>query len=109
MPTNYILYPVNNLGTSPVAIRASVAASTQVLCLSLTMANVTAATVNGRAYVTRSGVDYDLVPLTAIPSGGSLVAIGESQKLVLNTGDVLNVVGDTATSLDCLLSALEVT
>lgn len=109
MPNTYKLYVANNVGTGANTIRASVAASTQVVCLSLTLCNTTAAQVKGRVFVTRSAVDYDVHGLVEIPPGQSFVSIGESQKLVLETGDELKVIGDTASSLDCLLSTLEVT
>ena len=44
-----------------------------------------------------------------IPAGGSLVAIGGDQKLVMEASDIIKVKSDTATSIDVALSILEIT
>ena len=41
--------------------------------------------------------------------GGALVAVGGDQKLVLETGDKIKVVSDTASSVDTIVSVLEQT
>ena len=39
--------------------------------------------------------------------GGALVAVGGDQKLVLETGDIIKVQSDTASSIDTIVSVME--
>ena len=50
---------------------------------------------------------FDAVPMLAF--GGALVAVGGDQKLVLETGDIVKVVSDTASSIDTIVSVMEQT
>ena len=45
----------------------------------------------------------------AAATGGALVAVGGDQKLVLETGDLIRGVSDTASSVDTIVSVMEQT
>ena len=53
--------------------------------------------------------DTYLIKEAPIPSGGSLVVIGGDQKVVLEPTDSIKVKSDTASSVDVVMSILEIT
>jgi len=55
-----------------------------------------------------AGHDVYLVKAAAIPGGGSLVVVGGDQKLVLETGDKVKVLSSDASSIDAIVSVLEI-
>ena len=75
----------------------TVAGSTEVTVIGLTVSNVTGSTY------------FSIVKEAPIPSGGSLVVIGGDQKVVMEPGDSMRVKSDTASSLDVVMSILEIT
>ena len=78
-------------------------ASTQITVIGLSVANTTSAAVT--ASVTLNGA-Y-LVKNAPIPVGGSLVAVGGDQKLVVEATDVLSV--SASGNVDVITSTLEMT
>lgn len=50
-----------------------------------------------------------LVKAAPIPVGGSLVIVGGDQKVVMEPGDKITVISNTASSADCVLSHLDIT
>ena len=99
-------YVAADVGTSASTI---VTASTQTTVIGMTVANLTTSPITVSVYVTISATDYYVVKDAVVPAGGSLVPIGGDQKLVLETGDALKVISDTATSADVIASVLEIT
>ena len=87
----------------------TVGASTETTVIGLTVANTTASTVNIDVTLNDGANDTYVVKDAPIPTGGALVPIGGNQKIVLNTGDSIKVNSDTASSVDAILSILEIT
>jgi hypothetical protein len=58
--------------------------------------------------VTAGGVTVYVVKGALIPAGGALVPIGGDQKIVLEAADKITVASDTVSSIDVLLSVLEI-
>jgi hypothetical protein len=50
-----------------------------------------------------------VVKAAEIYTGGALVAVGGDQKLVLETGDIIKVKSNTASSIDTIISVMEQT
>lgn len=99
-----------NVGTSLTAVGSyTVAASTKTVVIGLTMANVGSATIYADATVNDGVNEHYIVKSAPIPVGGSLVAVGTDQKIVLITGDQIKVKSDTASSLDAILTIMEIT
>lgn len=99
-----------NLGTSLTAVGTyTVAASTKTIVVGLTLANVSSGTIYADATLNDGTNDYYIVKSAPIPAGGSLVVIGGEQKIVLKTNDSIKVKSDTASSLDAVLSIMEIT
>jgi len=106
MANTFKNYPSAAVGTSAATIVTASAATT---VIGLTVANITASTINVDVYTTIGGSDYYIVKGAVIPSGGALVPIGGDQKLVLESGDALKVLSSAASSADVIASVLEIT
>ena len=77
--------------------------------IGIRFANLHSGSVSVDAKITRSSKDFHLIKNAPIPAGGSLVAVGGDQKLVMEASDIIKVKSDTATSIDVALSILEIT
>jgi hypothetical protein len=100
----------SGVGTSLTAVGSyTVGSSTETTVIGLAIANTTASTVNIDVTLYDASTDYYIVKDAPIPSGGALVPIGGNQKIVLVTGDSIRVKSDTASSIDAILSILEIT
>ena len=97
------------VGTSPPAVGAVVAASTQTTLIGMTMANITTGVINVTATVNDGTNTTHIVKDAPIPTGGSLILLGGDQKVVLMTGDKVIVTSNTASSVDVIMSFLEIT
>lgn len=110
MPNTFLRKTERAVGTSRAQVNSyTVGASTQTTVIGLSVANITtsAITVSVEHY---DGANYTyLVKDAPLPVGGSLVVVGGDQKLVLQTGDSVYVTSDTASSVDVMMSVLEIT
>jgi|TARA_R110000782_G_scaffold211036_1_gene298987 hypothetical protein len=98
------------VGTSDTRVgNYTVASATQTTIIGLTLANITASTIYVTCDHNDGATDTALVKTAPIPSGGSLIVIGGDQKVVLETGDGIFVTSDTASSVDVVMSILEIT
>jgi hypothetical protein len=99
-----------SIGTSLTAVGSyTVGASTEVTVIGLVVSNTTASQVLVDATVNDGSNDTYLIKQAPVPSGGSIVIIGGDQKVVLETNDSLKVKSDTASSVDVVMSILEIT
>ena len=108
MANTFKSYPSKNVGTSAATIYTC-PSSTQTTLIGLSVANTSSAPITCDAYITRSAVDYYLIKTATVPVGSSLVIVGGDQKVVLQTGDVLKVLTNAASSADVACSLLEIT
>ena len=98
-------------GTSEVTAYTT-PSSTPTTVIGLTCANVTSTSpikVSIRVYDSSGSAYFYIVKNAEIYEGGALVAVGGDQKLVLETGDLIRVVSDTASSVDTIVSVMEQT
>jgi hypothetical protein len=86
----------------------TVASDTTVVVVGLTVCNTTGAAVNTSIYIDDGANDTYIIKDAPIPGGGSLVAIGGDQKVILETGDSIKVVSDAVSSLDVTMSIMEI-
>ena len=99
-----------NIGTALTSVGAYVVgASTEVTVIGLTVANTSASTVNIDVTLNDGANDTYIVKDAPVPAGGALVPIGGNQKIVLITGDSIKVNSSAASSVDAVLSILEIT
>ena len=98
------------VGTTLTAVGAyTVPSSTSVAAVGLTVANISAAAIAVDITLNDGTNDTYIVKSAPIPAGGTLVAVGGEQKVVMNTGDSIKVKSDVAASCDVVLSLLELT
>ena len=98
-------------GTSEVSVY-TVPSSTTTTVIGLTCANVTSTSpiyADIRVYDSSGTAHYYVVKAAEIYTGSSLVAVGGDQKLVLETGDIIKIKSDTASSIDTIISVMEQT
>jgi hypothetical protein len=81
----------------------------QATVIGMTVANITTGDVKANVIINSSGTNYFLVRDAIIEPGSALVPIGGDQKLVLEDTDYLKVQSDTTSSLDVVVSVLEIT
>ena len=97
------------VGTSATDVGAVVAASTHTTLIGMTMANITSGVINVTATLNDGTNTTHIVKDAPIPTGGSLILLGGDQKVVLMTGDKIIVTSNTASSVDVIMSFLEIT
>lgn len=90
-------------------------ASTETTIIGLSVANTGSSQIlidvllKTSARTSGTGPDAYLIKAAPVPVGGSLVVVGGDQKVVMEPGDIVTVISDTATSADCVLSHLDIT
>ena len=110
MPNNFKRYTSRNVGTSAVSVGSyTVGASTQTTAIGLTLSNTSNSAITVSAMHNDGANDTYIVKGATLPAGGSLIAIGGNQKVVLETGDSIKVSASANTSIDAILSVLEIT
>ena len=70
-------------------------------------ANKSTSAVTVDATVKNGGTSYYLIKDAPIPSGGSLELIDGGSKVVLQSGDSVEALADTASAVDCILSVVD--
>jgi len=110
MANNFKRKLSRSIGTSLTSVGSyTVPASTEVTVIGLDIANTSSSQVLVDATVNDGSNDTYLIKEAPIPSGGSLVVIGGDQKVVLEPSDSIKVESDTASSVDVVLSIMEIT
>ena len=98
------------IGTSSTAVGSyTIPSSTSTTVIGLTVSNVTATQVLISATVNDGSNDTHLIKDAPVPSGSSIVIVGGDQKVVLETADSVKVVSSAASSVDVVMSILEIT
>lgn len=108
MANTFKNYTSRNIGTSATAI-GGFTASTQTTVIGLTVSNTlanTEITVDVSLY--NGSNDTFVVKNAPIPVGSSLVVVGGNQKVVLENGDSIRVTSSNPSSVDAILSVLEI-
>ena len=99
------------VGTSEVSVYTAPSSTTTTI-VGLSCANTTSTSpikVGIRVFDNSASTHAYVVKNAEIFEGGSLVAVGGDQKLVLETSDILKVVSDTSSSVDVIVSYMEQT
>ena len=95
-------------GTSATAVYTAPAGTTSTV-IGMTLSNIHTGGVTASIVLVKSGGSTIHVCKGApVPLGGTFVVVGGEQKLVLETGDRLDVTSDTASSIDTIVSVLEI-
>jgi hypothetical protein len=98
------------VGTAAASIGSyTVAANTTVVIVGLTVTNTSGSAITANVFINDGAANTSVVTNAPISSGASLVPIGGDQKIVLLTGDSLQVQSSAASSVDAILSIMEIT
>jgi len=99
-----------SIGTTATRVGTyTVGASTSTTAIGLSVANTSTASISANVFHSDGSNNTYIVYNAPIPAGGSLVAVGGDQKIVLVTGDGIFVQSTAASSVDAILSILEIT
>jgi hypothetical protein len=101
----------SDVGTTAEAIgNYTVGASTTTIVVGLSVTNTTGSAITANVYIQDSTLaNTSIVTNAPISSGSSLVVGGGDQKLVLVTGDKVLVQSSASSSLDAIMSIMEIT
>lgn len=87
----------------------SFTASTSTVVIGLSVCNTTGGAITANVYLNAATANTYLVANAPISSGASLAVVGGDQKVVLQSGDSIYVQSSAASSVDCILSIMEIT
>tara|TARA_R110000823_G_scaffold307763_1_gene431105 strand:- start:450 stop:776 length:327 start_codon:yes stop_codon:yes gene_type:complete len=91
-------------GTSAVTVFTSNSDDTIV---GIRCANIAAAAITVDVYIRNSSANYYLIKGAPIPIGSALELIDGGSKIILQSGDALTVLSNTASSLDTVVSRID--
>ena len=96
-----------NIGTGATIVSDTVSSSTTHTVIGFSVSNIVANAITVTASLTKSGGNTAyMVKGATVSSGGTIVIVGGDQKVVLEEGDTMKVLTDTATSADAIVSYL---
>jgi hypothetical protein len=108
MANTFKLRTKSNIGIVTTAVY-TVPASTTTVVIGITLANISSSNVNAGIGISRVSSDnISLLKNAPIPYGSSLEFMG-GNKIVLETTDIINIVSDTANSIDAAITIMEIT
>jgi hypothetical protein len=98
-----------NIGTSLTSVGGyTVGSGVQTTVIGLSVCNTTASPVTVDVTVNDGTNDAYLVKGAGVPVGNAIIPIGGDEKIVLITGDSVKVKSSAASSLDVVMSILEI-
>jgi hypothetical protein len=99
-----------NVGASTDVIgNYTVPSATTTIVIGLTCTNTTGSAITANVFLANASANTYIVANAPISSGASLIPIGGDQKIVMITGDKIYVQSSAATSIDAILSIMEIT
>lgn len=104
MAVDYKNYPTANIGTTPVVVFT---ASKQTTIIGLLLCNTTTSSVNATVTLTSGGTTVNIIKNVPLKVGNSLDIVSGS-RLVAEQGDIVTVVCSNASSVDVVVSTMEI-
>lgn len=104
MAQNFRRYTANNVGTTAATLFTADSYDTVV---GIALANTAATQIIVDCYINDGANDIYLISQAPIPAGSALQILDGGAKFVVQSGDALKVVSDTASSLDVWVSAVD--
>ena len=104
MAQNFRRYTQNDVGTSAATVFTADSYDTVV---GISIANITGASVLVDVYINDGSNDIYLGKQLPVPSGSAIQILDGGAKVVVQSGDALKVISDTASSLDVWVSAVD--
>lgn len=84
-------------------------AGVQATIIGMSIGNTTSAPITANVTITSGGTSFFMLQGATIATGGALVPIGGDQKVILESGDYIQVQTSGANSADVIISVLEIT
>ena len=107
MAQNFRRYAVQGVGTAATDIPDGADFDSYDTIVGIHMTNISTNAIIVDAYISNGGTNYYLVKGAPIAQGGALQLLDGGAKVVVQSGDRLYVKSDTASSLDCWVSAVD--
>ena len=104
MAQNFRRYTSNAVGTSAATIFTANSYDTVV---GISVSNVTGSAISVDVYINDGSNDIHLIKSAPITAGGALQVVDGGAKFVVQSGDALKVISDTASSADVWVSAVD--
>jgi len=104
MAQDFTRYKARLTGTSAATLFT---ANSNDTIVGISIANVLTSAVNASVFINDGTNDFYLVKNAPIPSGSALQVLDGGAKVVVQSGDILKVVSDTASSLDTWVSTVD--
>ena len=104
MAQNFRRYTSNDVGTSAAT---SFTANSYDTVVGISLANVSTTAVNASVYINDGTNDIYLIKDAPIPTGSALQVLDGGAKFVMQNGDALKIISNTASSLDCWVSVVD--
>ena len=86
-----------------------VPAATTTIVIGLICTNTTGSAITANVYLANATANTYIVANAPISSGASLISVGGDQKIVMVTGDRMFVQSSAASSIDTIMSIMEIT
>lgn len=100
----------NGVGATPEQVGSyTVPLATTSIVIGLTVTNTSGTAIAANVYINDGSSNTSLVVNGPISSGSSLVLVGGDQKIVLETNDSVYVQSSAASSIDVIMSIMEIT
>ena len=110
--TSYFQVGANSAGASQTGAYA-VPSSTETTVIGLSLSNKTTSSVDVDVALSTTMAnttnDISMASAVPIPAGATLVLVGGDQKLVMETTELIKVKSSAASSIDVIMSILEIT
>jgi hypothetical protein len=104
MAQNFRRFTKNDVGTS---VQNVYTADSYDTIVGIALTNVANTSINVSCYINDGTDDIYLVKNAPIPVGSQLQLIDGGAKVVVQNGDVIKVISDTASSVDVWISAVD--
>ena len=107
MAQNFRRYIERAIGTSATDIPDGANFDSYDTIVGINLANIEAQQITVSVYISNGGNNYYIIKDAPIPAGSSLQLLDGGAKFVVQSGDRLNIISDTASSLDVVVSAVD--
>lgn len=99
------------VGTTATTVGSyTVPSNTTAVIVGLSLTNVTSSAISANVIILDNAAQTTRLSVNApISAGSSLIPVGGDQKVVLVTGDQLQIQSSAATSIDVVMSIMEIT
>lgn len=107
MAIQYKNFLTGNVGASLASVYNPTSSGIQSTVIGMTLSNTTASSITANVLLTSGGTTVYIIKNAVIPTGNSFDVVGAG-KFIVEQNDNLQVQSNTASSIDVLVSTIEV-